>query len=307
MLSDQIKSLLDRIDSIKTVIDTHRPLPPSILQRLQEQISLEWTYNSNAIEGNTLSLKETQLVIQEGITVKNKPLREHLEAINHQHAINFIEDLSAQKSKITERNIREIHSLVLKEIDTQYSGVYRDINVRITGSKHTPPDFYNLSTLMKNFSKSYLNTNNHPVVEAAQAHFKLVSTHPFVDGNGRTARLLMNLILIKNGYVPTIILKNDRLKYYKNLEKSHSGNLNDFIFFIGRSLERSLYLYLEAIPDIKTNFITLKEASKLSTYSTDYLNILARRGSIPAFKLKRNWVVSKSAFLNYVKSKKRKQ
>lgn len=304
MLSDRTVKLLKRLDEAKRLIDEHRPLSKSILNRLHEQMVLEWTYNSNAIEGNTLTIKETKLVLQDGITVRNKPLKDYLEAINHKSAIDFVEELASQKNKITERNIREIHSLVLKDIDQDYAGVYRDINVRISGSKHAPPGPLKLKELMKSFVKKRLNTTEHAVVEAALAHFELVSIHPFVDGNGRTARLLMNLVLIKKGFFPAIILKNDRLKYYDVLEKGHSRNIDDFVFFIGRSLERTVYLYFEAIPKIAANFITLKQASEISSYSVDYLNVMARRGTIPAFKLKRNWVISKEAFLKYVKSKK---
>ncbi|MCH2534878.1 MAG: Fic family protein [Bdellovibrionales bacterium] len=304
MLSDRTLKLLKRLDEAKRLIDEHRPLSRSVLERLHEQMVLEWTYNSNAIEGNTLTIKETKLALQDGITVRNKPLKDYLEAINHKNAIDFVEELASQKTKITERNIREIHSLVLKDIDKDYAGIYRDINVRISGSKHTPPEHFQVKELMRTFAKKRLSTKEHAVVEAALAHFELVSIHPFVDGNGRTARLLMNLVLIKKGFFPAVILKNDRLKYYDVLERGHSGDIDDFVFFIGRSLERTVYLYFEAIPKIKANFITLKQASEISTYSVDYLNIMARRGTIPAFKLKRNWVVSKEAFLKYVKSKK---
>jgi len=269
-------------------------------------MTIEWTYNSNAIEGNTLTLKETRLVIEEGITIGSKPIKEYLETINHKSAIEFVESLAQKKSKITERNIREIHSLVLKDIDPEYAGKYRDMNVRITGSKHTPPDSLQVQDKMTDFQKKNLNTKNHPLIEAATAHFEFVSIHPFTDGNGRTARLLMNLILMKKGYFPAVIMKNDRLKYYDVLEKGHSGNIEDFIFFVARSLERTINLYFEAIPKLKTSFITLKEASEISEYSVDYLNVMARRGSIPAFKLKRNWMVSKKEFLKYVNEKKKK-
>lgn len=304
MISNQTLKLIDRIDHAKELIDKHRPLSKSIVNRLHEQMVVEWTYNSNAIEGNTLTLKETQLVLQEGLTVKNKSLQEYLETINHKSAIDFVEELARVDGKITERNVREIHSLVLKEIDSDYAGKYRDLNVRITGSSHTPPDSLLVKDQMKKFVRDKLNSNEHPIVEAANAHFEVVHIHPFVDGNGRTARLLMNLVLIKNGYFPAIILKNDRIKYYDVLEKAHKGNINDFIFFMARSLERTIYLYFEAIPKIKDSFITLKEASEMSDYSPDYLNVMARRGSIPAFKIKRNWVVSRTAFLEYLKQKK---
>ncbi len=305
MLSDRTLKLLKRIDDAKALIDKQRPLSKSIVNRLREQMVVEWTYNSNAIEGNTLTLKETMLVLQDGITVRNKPLKEYLETINHKAAIDFVEELAAKKNKISERNIREIHSLILKEVDDEYAGRYRDSNVRISGSNHLPPDAFLLQEMMSGFAKKYLNTKEHPIVEAALAHFELVSIHPFIDGNGRTARLLMNMILIKKGYFPVVILKNDRMKYYDVLEKGHNGKIDDFIFFIGRSLERTIYLYFEAIPKIKDNFITLLQASKISNYSVDYLNVMARRGTIPAFKIRRNWLVSKDEFLKYLKAHKK--
>lgn len=306
MLSDRINKLLARIDLAKNIIDSHRPFPDVVLSRLRHNLIIEWTYNSNAIEGNTLTLKETLLVLEDGLTIGKKSLKEHLEAINHKEAIIFVEDLASTSHKITERNIKEIHSLILKEIDKDYAGRYRDIQVRISGSSHLPPDPLFVPELMEQFAEKWLaNSRQHPVVQASMAHFELVSIHPFIDGNGRAARLLMNLILMKHGYFPAVILKNDRKKYYDTLEKGHRGKTDDFIFFVGRALERTINLYLEAIPNVKTNFLTLAEAAKISPYSKDYLNILARRGSIPAFKLKRNWLVSKEALEGYIRSHKK--
>ncbi len=303
MKSNRIENLLFRIDEGKRLIDKFRPLPPSVLSRLQKQLTLEWTYNSNAIEGNTLTLKETIVVLEDGLTIGNKSLKEHLEVINHQEAISFVEELAGSKTEITERNIREIHGLVLKDIDPKYSVKYRDIQVRITGAEHIPPDPVHVPALMSEFCETKLvDKKIHPVEHAAIAHLDLVGIHPFVDGNGRTSRLLMNLILMRRGYFPAVILKNDRKRYYDVLEKGHKGHTDDFIFFVGRALERSIYLYLEAIPEIKTKFITLAEAAKIVPYSQDYLNVLARRGAIPAFKLKRNWVVTKESLLRYVKA-----
>ncbi|MEA1900730.1 MAG: Fic family protein [Thermodesulfobacteriota bacterium] len=306
MLSDRINKLLDRIDFGKNIIDSHRPFPDVVLSRLHYNLTIEWTYNSNAIEGNTLTLKETLLVLEDGLTIGKKSLKEHLEAINHKEAIIFVEELASASHEITERNIKEIHSLILKEIDNDYAGRYRDIQVRISGSSRTPPDPLLVQELMERFAVTWLaNQGKHPVIQAAMAHYELVSIHPFVDGNGRTARLLMNLILMKHGYFPAVILKNDRKKYYDTLEKGHQGKTDDFIFFVGRALERTINLYLEAIPYVKTSFLTLAEAARISPYSKDYLNILARRGSIPAFKLKRNWLVSKEALESYIRSHKK--
>jgi cell filamentation protein, protein adenylyltransferase len=297
---------LTRIDLGKRLIDKFRPLPPAVVSRLHKQFIIEWTYNSNAIEGNTLTLRETMLVLEEGVTIGRKSLKEHLEVINHKEAIGFVENLAASQTRITERNIREIHSLVLKEIDSKYAGRYRDIQVRITGATHVPPAPIKVPDAMLEFAQTRLaKSKDHPVVQAALAHLDLVGIHPFVDGNGRTSRLLMNLILMKSGYFPAIILKNDRQRYYNSLDKGHKGQPEDFIFFVGRALERTIYLYLEAIPEINTHFITLAEAAQLTPYSKDYLNILARRGAIPAFKLKRNWMITKESLLQYINDHKR--
>ncbi len=305
MKSDRIQKLLTRIDEGKKLIDKFRPLPPVVLARLKRQFMLEWTFNSNAIEGNTLTLKETIIVLEEGLTIGSKSFKEHLEVINHKEAIAFVEELAESKTKITERNIREIHSLILKDIDPKYAGRYRDIQVRITGAKHVPPDPLQVPVAMRKFAQTMLKkSKSHPVEQAALAHLDLVGIHPFVDGNGRTSRLLMNLILMKQGYFPAIILKNDRKRYYDTLDKGHNGKPDDFIFFVGRAMERTIYLYLEAIPEVKTQFISLAEAAKISPYSQDYLNILARRGAIPAFKLKRNWVTTKESLMQYVKDHK---
>lgn len=308
MLSDHARKLLSRIDEGKKLIDKHRPLAPSILSRLHEQLVIDWTYNSNGIEGNTLTLRETMLVLQEGLTIGRKSLVEHLEAINHKAAIIFVEELATGKTATTERTIREIHSLILKDIDPHYAGRYRDIQVRISGSSHTPPSPLQVPELMANFFNKLPNvTKEHPVCRAAHAHFKLVKIHPFTDGNGRTARLLMNLLLIKAGYFPAIILKNDRLKYYSCLEKAQEDTLEDFIVFVARSLERTIYLYMEAIPNLTSTFLTLAEAAEKSPYSKEYLGVLARRGSIPAFKLHRNWLIEPKALNSYTAQQNKKK
>ena len=197
-----------------------------------------------------------------------------------------------------------MHEIILKNILSNEAGKYRNVRVRITGSFHVTPNPLRVPELMKEFSKKYLNMKDHPIINAALAHFHLVSIHPFIDGNGRVARLLMNLILIKNGYPPAIILKIDRKKYYDSLEKGHSGNIDPFIEMISRTLERSIHLYLDIIPYRKDEYLTLAEASKTCSYDKNYLGVLARRGSIPAIKIKRNWLISKEALTKYVKEHK---
>lgn len=302
MISNHIKTFLQRLDESKNLINKYRPLSPSVVTRIREQLVLDWTYNSNAIEGNTMTLRETKMVLNEGLTIGGKTLNEHLEIINHKDAISFVEEIAQINSIITERELKDIHALVLRNIDPNYAGRYRDIQVRISGSSHTPPDPLHVPEQMRDFTTKYLvYPQGHPIEQAALAHFHLVSIHPFVDGNGRTARLLMNLILIKNGFPPAVILKVDRKKYYAALEKGNAGNTNDFIFLVGRALERTMGLYMESIPELYSDVLTMAQAEKLFPHSKNYLSVMARRGAIPAFKIKRDWVVLKRDLQEYVK------
>lgn len=223
-------NFFDEVNNLKKQLDSKRPLPVSTLKSLQESINLEWTYNSNGIEGNTLTLKETQVVL-EGITVGGKTVKEHLEAINHEHAIKYLNELVSDKNAITEWNIKNIHELVLKEIDNENAGKYRIENVTIKGATHIPPDYLIVPELMEKLIENFNSWQKyHPVIQATLLHGELVKIHPFVDGNGRTSRLVMNLVLMNNGYVPVIIKKESRLKYYEALDKAHiTSDYTDFI------------------------------------------------------------------------------
>ncbi len=194
---------------------------------------MEWTYNSNGIEGNTLTLRETQVVL-EGITVGGKSIKEHLEAINHEKAILFLDDLVKEDNPISEWNIKSIHSLILKEIDNENAGRYRNENVTIKGAIHIPPDYIKVPELMEKLILNYNNWNNyHQIIQAALLHGELVRIHPFIDGNGRTSRIVMNLVLMNYGYNPVIIKKESRLEYYEALDKVHTTNdYTDFIKLI---------------------------------------------------------------------------
>ena len=220
----------DEVDSLKKELDSKRPIPKETLKSLKESINLEWTYNSNGIEGNTLTLRETQVVL-EGITVGGKSIKEHLEAINHEKAILYLDDLVKDKNPITEWNIKNIHQLILKDIDNDNAGRYRKENVTIKGATHIPPDYIKIPELMEKLILNYNTWNEyHPIIKSALLHGELVKIHPFVDGNGRTSRLLMNLDLMNSGYNPVIIKKESRLKYYEALDKAHTtGNYTDFV------------------------------------------------------------------------------
>lgn len=302
------KEIYRRIREKKKMLDSLRPLPKAALGRLRKQFAIELAYNSNAIEGNTLTLRETKLVIEEGITVRGKPLREHFEAINHQKAFQFLGGIAKKSTMITEATIRDIHRLIMKDIDDEFAGRYRTGNVRITGAIKTPPRFEKVPREMGKFiSLIKNNPEKLSIIElAAMIHYLLVEIHPFFDGNGRCARLLMNLFLMQHGYPITIILKVDRKKYYDRLKKADSGEIKPFIDFVGRNVERSLDLYLDAFkggPD----FVSLAEASKGTPYSQEYLSLLARKGKIDAVKLGRNWFIKKDALKMYIFNQKNRK
>ena len=236
------------VDSLKKELDSKRPIPKETLKSLKESINLEWTYNSNGIEGNTLTLRETQVVL-EGITVGGKSIKEHLEAINHEKAILYLDDLVKDNEPISEWNIKNIHQLILKDIDNENAGRYRKENVTIKGAVHIPPDYLKVPELMEKLILTYNTWNEyHPIIQAALLHGELVKIHPFTDGNGRTSRLLMNLVLMNSGYNPVIIKKEDRLKYYEALDKAHMTNdYTDFIKLVTKSEIEMLKKYLELL------------------------------------------------------------
>jgi len=213
--------------------------------KVAKALEIEYTYESNKIEGNTLTLQETALVIEKGITVGGKTLNEHLEAINHTQAIDYIKELAKDKNNISERDLLQIHSLILQGIDKPNAGVYRSVQVLISGAKHIPPQPLLIPQQMKDLFLWYNENKNklHPVELSAEMHIRLVTIHPFVDGNGRTSRLLMNLILLQNGY-PIAILKGDsesRLSYYNALETAQvQGDKKIFIDLIANTVKETI-------------------------------------------------------------------
>lgn len=238
----------EKVDSLKRKLDSKRPLPKATLFTMKESTNLEWIYNSNGIEGNTLTLKETGVVL-EGITIGGKSIREHFEVINHDKAINYLDELVNDSNPISEWNIKGIHQLILKGINDDNAGRYRRENVSIKGAVHVPPDFIMVPELMERLISNYKDWNKyHPIIKATLLHGELVKIHPFVDGNGRTSRLLMNLSLMNSGYNPVIIKKEDRVKYYEVLDKAHvTGNYTDFVKMITKLEIEMLERYLEMV------------------------------------------------------------
>lgn len=237
------------IDRLKKEIDSHRPLSENLSKSLHEKLIVEWTYNSNAIEGNTLTISETKVVL-EGITIGGKSMVEHLETINHREAILFVEDLIANKELLTEWNLRSIHALILKEIDNTNAGRYRNENVVISGAEHIPPKHFELDYLMQKLIKEYGSDweDYHPVIRATLLHGEFVKIHPFIDGNGRTARLLLNFELMKSGYTPIIIKNEQRAAYYDVLDLAHTtSNYGPFISLVADLVIESEELWLSVL------------------------------------------------------------
>lgn len=234
---------------LKTKLDAHRPLAGEIVSNLHENLVLQWTYHSNAIEGNTLTLKETKVAL-EGITIGGKTLREHFEAINHRDAILFVEDLVTKQQPLDEYSIKSLHQLVLKNIDADNAGRYRQANVLISGANHKPPQAVQVPEQMEAFIEWYTTDAQtlHPVERAARVHGEFVKIHPFTDGNGRTSRLLMNLVLMQSGFPATVIEVEQRLAYYEALDTAHcTGDYSSFIALVADSVKRSFEPYWFAL------------------------------------------------------------
>ncbi len=240
---------LELVTKKKEELDAHRPLPPELVRNLEEWFLVELTYTSNALEGNTLSRKETAAVVEKGLTVGGKTLVEHLEATNHFEALKEVLRLSQTPTdRLRNADVLQLHETVLHGIDDTNAGHYRTIPVRISGSSVVLPNPVKVPDLMEAFIQWIVSSAAlHPVELAAEAHYQLVTIHPFVDGNGRTARLLMNLVLMQNGYPPAIIRTRDRLSYIDSLEKAQlGGSKDDYNKVIVGAVSRSLDIYLKA-------------------------------------------------------------
>ena len=213
------ESILSQIDRKKAELDTRRPLTEGELERLNEEFTVEYTYNSNAIEGNTLSLRETDLVLR-GLTIDRKPLKDHLEAVGHKEAFDYVRELVKENAPLTEHIIRQIHYLVLADKRND-RGVYRRVPVRIMGAHHDPVQPYLIEPKMQQLLLDYAASGDHIVTKLARFHIDFESIHPFIDGNGRTGRLLVNLELMKAGYPPIDIKFTDRAAYYNAFDAYH--------------------------------------------------------------------------------------
>lgn len=240
------ESLLSQIDRKKKELDGKRPLTEGELARLNEEFTVEYTYNSNAIEGNTLTLRETDLVLR-GLTIDQKPLKDHMEAVGHKEAFDFVTELVKEKCEINERVIKQIHYLVLADKKDD-RGVYRRVPVRIMGAAHETAQPYLIITKMEELLRNYLASEEHIVTKLARFHIEFEGIHPFIDGNGRTGRLLVNLELMKAGYPPIDIKFTDRIAYYNAFDEYHvKHNLKAMESLFAKYINERLDIYLKML------------------------------------------------------------
>ena len=240
------ESLLSQIDRKKKEFDGKRPLTEGELTRLNEEFTVEYTYNSNAIEGNTLTLRETDLVLR-GLTIDQKPLKDHMEAVGHKEAFDFVSELVKEKCEINERVIKQIHYLVLADKKDD-RGVYRRLPVRIMGAAHEPVQPYLIVPKMEELLRSYLASEEHIVTKLARFHIEFEGIHPFIDGNGRTGRLLVNLELMKAGYPPIDIKFTDRIAYYNAFDEYYvKHNLKAMESLFAKYINERLDIYLKML------------------------------------------------------------
>jgi Fic family protein len=250
-LLKRVNTLLQDIAAKKKRLDELRPLSLKVLGQLEHYYDIELTYTSNAIEGNTLSPVETTLVIEKGITVGGKPLKDHLEALDHYDAVRYVRELARQEMPLTESDVRNLHRLVMQRSAPEIAGQYADLPryVRTETGRHSFPSPVEVPALMRDLA-GWLATSSNTPDTAFTAHRRLVDIHPFNDGNGRTARLLMNLILIRSGYPPIAVRLEDRLEYVRSLQQERAGqDAESFNALLYRRLDATLNEYLSALQD----------------------------------------------------------
>lgn len=240
--------LLSQIDRKKAELDGKRHLTEGEVERLNEAFVVEYTYNSNAIEGNTLTLRETDLVLH-GLTIDKKPLKDHMEAVGHKEAFEYVSELVKNKVPISETIIKQIHFLVLADKKDD-RGVYRRVPVRIMGAYHQPVQPYNIETETEKLLQNYLESKEHIVTKLARFHIEFEGIHPFIDGNGRTGRLLVNLELMKAGYPPIDIKFTDRIAYYNAFDEYYkNNNLSAMENLFAGYINSRLDVYLKMLQD----------------------------------------------------------
>lgn len=283
----------------KQQLDAYRPMEQFTVQRLHQDLRLLTTYHSNAIEGNTLSLHETQMVLEYGITVDGHPLREYLEATNHAEAFDTLSKFV--ESSVTVETVKMLHGLVMDKIDP-HAGELRAVPLYIRGASFTPPAARDVPGYLAQWVR-WLSGDAalryDPVTRAAIAHYDFEALHPFTDGNGRVGRLLLNLMLMQDGYPPALVLREWRPRYIQALHRAHSGEYSPLIDLVGLAVEQGLDLYLEACVGSSAHLLPMKELAPLFNTTVDYLGQLARLGKFEAKKRGQYWYASKEAVQQY--------
>ena len=307
--SEALLPILARLEAKKQQLDAFRPLPAYALRSLRQSLRTEFSHHSTAIEGNSLTLSETRIVVEDGLTVKGKSLREHFEVHNHHEALAFVERLSEHAPPLSGSQLHEIHALLLQKIEQDFAGRYRNMGVRITGANFTPPNALKVAALMDELLHWYhhLPASVHPIIKAAQFHHRFVWIHPYFDGNGRTARLATALLLMQAGYPPAFILVQDRKRDYAALNAANEGRYEAFIRMMLLATERSLDLYLAVLQDRTDDYLPLQQLVEEPgvPYGADYLSLMARRGKLAAYKEGKVWYSSAAAVQDYISKRAR--
>ncbi|GHO55769.1 Fic family protein [Ktedonobacter robiniae] len=307
--------LATRLQEKKAELDRHRPLPAGTVTRLNEDLKVMLTHHSTAIEGNTLTLNETAMVIEYGMTVGGHSLREYKETENHARAYDYVLQLVNGKgdqhwqrnTPISQEVVLTLHKLVMLTIlDEEQTGVWRTVPVYIRGSNMTPPPAREVPRLMREWEKWVEGKQGRqydPVTRAAIAHHGFEAVHPFPDGNGRVGRLLLNLMLMREGYPPALVLKDWRVRYIHALQEGNTGNYNPLINLIGQAVEASLDLYLEACATTpateEEDAFPLPQLAREFGYEPEVLSWAARYGRLEARKRGHHWFATRAAVAEY--------
>lgn len=290
-----------RLVEKKARLDLLRPLPPAVVERLADDMRVLLTYHSNAIEGNTLSLYETKMVIEEGVTISGQPLRYYLEARNHAEALDRVRALAEKDAPITSDTVLLLHRLMMDHVLPD-AGQWRAGYVHIRGADYTPPHPREVPSLMTDWVAwiDDIGTNYPPVLRAALAHVVFESIHPFSDGNGRVGRLLLNLMLMRDGYPPALVLLEWRTGYIHGLHLAQTaGNYTPICNLLGRAVEQALDRYLESIEASDAIPLPLSEVAERTGYRAEHLAWLVRKGRLPAVKRGRRWFATIAAVERY--------
>lgn len=301
--SDLPSVVWGRIRSNFRALKSHRPLPQDVVNALRDQLRVLHTYHSNAIEGNSLTLKETRLVIEEGVTIGGKSLRDHLEATNNAKAFDWIWNSAKPGLKVGHVLIQRLHEVVTGGI-LESAGRYRTEQVWIGGARHIPPQPARIVPLLDTLFTDLTNAQE-AALRSIYLHHRLVYVHPFLDGNGRVARLAANLALMSAGYPPVVLRVSDRLRYYRYLQAADDGDLRPFAGFVLRALDEALVAYLATMEPGRA-LVPLRTLARRSRYSQEYLSLRARQGILEAVKIDGIWYTSKQALSDYEENLGRK-